>query len=228
MYCIHCGVRLGESEAFCPLCGTVSGPPERQRVPLYPAERRLPRQVAPKSLPIVLTTLTLIPLLITLLVDLRLHRTVTWSGFVMGALVLTYTALILPLWFFRPNPVIFVPCAFGAAGLYLWYICAVVGGHWFGSFALPLTAVLGLVTTAVVTLLRYVRRGMLYIFGGALILLGLFMPVLELLVNVTFAKPDFAAWSIYPLTALLLLGGMLIFLAICRPARAVMERKFFL
>jgi hypothetical protein len=35
-------------------------------------------------------------------------------------------------------------------------------------------------------------------------------------------------WSLYPLTALVLLGGMLIFLAICRPARETMERKFFL
>jgi hypothetical protein len=47
-------------------------------------------------------------------------------------------------------------------------------------------------------------------------------------VNVTFFRPAFALWSLYPMTALVLLGGMLIFLAICRPARETMQRKFFI
>ena len=87
---------------------------------------------------------------------------------------------------------------------------------------------IGLIVTAVVALLRYVRRGRLYIFGGAAIGLGAFMPLMEYLIYITFDRPRFTAWSLYPLTALVLLGGTLIFLAICRPARETMERKFFL
>jgi hypothetical protein len=33
---------------------------------------------------------------------------------------------------------------------------------------------------------------------------------------------------VYPVTTLVLIGGLLIFLAICRPARETMERKFFI
>ena len=65
-------------------------------------------------------------------------------------------------------------------------------------------------------------------FGGALTALGLFMPVMEMLLNLTFRLEHGLVWAFYPMAALVLLGGMLIFLAICRPARETMERKFFL
>lgn len=51
------------------------------------------------------------------------------------------------------------------------------------------------------------------IFGGGLIALGAFLPVMELLMKNTF-HPRFVGWSWYPLVAL---GGALIFLALCRP-----------
>jgi len=85
-----------------------------------------------------------------------------------------------------------------------------------------------LLVTAVVVLVRCLHRGHLYIYGGAFLALGLFMPLLEFLVELTFAVEPPVFWSLYPMAALVLLGSMLIFLAICRPARESMERKFFL
>ena len=38
----------------------------------------------------------------------------------------------------------------------------------------------------------------------------------------------FLGWSIYPLVSLGMIGAFLIFLAIYRPARELMERKFFI
>ena len=87
---------------------------------------------------------------------------------------------------------------------------------------------LGVVVTAVVTLVKYLRRGKLYIFGGASILTGALTFPMEILVNITFAKERFVFWSLYPMVALTIVGAMLIFLAICRPARESMERKFFI
>ena len=136
--------------------------------------------------------------------------------------------LVLPYWFRQPNPVVFVPCGFAAVGLFLLYISIATSGGWFLSFAFPVTGAVGLIVTAVVALLKYVGKGELYIFGGAFALLGGFMPVMEWLLNLTFGFTHGFVWSLYPLTALVLLGGMLIFLAICRPARETMERKFFL
>ncbi len=230
MYCVNCGVKLGDSEKKCPLCGVVVFHPE---LPLphgekpYPADRMPGKQVRRRSAQIILTTLFLLPLLICLQCDLLLNRSVTWSGYVAGALVLGYTILALPGWFLRPNPVVFVPVSFGVLGLYLLYIDLALGGGWFLSFAFPLVGALGVLVTAVVALTKYLRRGLLFVYGGAGIALGGIMLLTEFLIIITF-RWHFTGWSLYPMTALVLLGGMLIFLGLNRSAREMMERKLFI
>ncbi len=231
MYCIQCGVKLADTEKVCPLCGTVPYHPDIPQVdvpPLYP-ENRYPAvtKISRFGIMMIVTAAFLLPLVITLLCDLRIAGGITWSGYVMGALLLTYLCCALPAWFKRPNPVIFVPVGFAAAGAYLLYINHVTGGNWFLSFAFPTVGAFGLIVTAVVTLIKYVRRGYLYIFGGATLAVGAVIPLLEFLMNYTFSL-RFVAWSVYPTTALLFLGGLLLFFAICRPARESMERKFFI
>lgn len=231
MYCIKCGVELADTEKTCPLCGTVVFHPDfprEERESLYPPVSNSNLQVSRWGTLVIISTVFLLPMLITLLCDLQISGGVTWSGYVAGALLVGYVICVLPYWFKRPNPVIFVPCGFAAVGLYVLYINLVTGGEWFLSFAFPVIGYVALVVTAVVTLLRYVKRGGLYIFGGALIAMGCLMPLMEFLINITFGTKKFLMWSFYPLIVLALLGGMLIFLAICRPARESMERKFFI
>ena len=138
MYCINCGVKLADSENKCPLCGTVPYHPDiprKQGSPLYPVNHYPATEVSPKAAQRVLLVLFLLPILTTLAIDLRISRSVTWSGYVIGALIMTYVLLCLPGWFRKPNPVIFVPCGFAAVGLYLLYIDLATGGDWFLSFA---------------------------------------------------------------------------------------------
>lgn len=233
MYCIKCGVKLTEGKKPCPLCGTVPFHPDveaEESESLYPAGRYPSNaKVSPVVVLIIVTALLFfLPCVITLQCNLLINGHISWSGLVVGALLMIYVPAVLPLWFRKPNPVIFVPCTFVAIGLYLLYINFATGGHWFLTLAFPIVGFTGLNVTAVVTLMRYVPRGSLYTLGGSLALTGLFMPVMELLINITFQKTQFFAWSLYPLTALVLLGGLLIFLAIYPPAREMMERKFFL
>jgi len=231
MYCVKCGVRLADTEKQCPLCATVVFHPDIEREeaePMYPPARYPSYQVNHRSALTIVTTMFLLPILITLLCDWRITDSITWSGFVAGALAVAYVIFVLPSWFKRANPVIFVPVGFAAVACYVLYINLVTGGHWFLSFAFPVIGGLGLIVTAVVTLMRYLPQAALYIFGGALVVLGAFMLLVEFLMMITFDLTTFIAWSLYPLTALVLLGGMLIFLAISRPARENMERKFFL
>lgn len=231
MYCIHCGVRLSDTEARCPLCGTVPYHPELTRPdakPLYPRDRMPRQQLSPLGANMIVIFLFLIPMIITLVCDLQINHAVTWSGYVIGSLLLGYFVFVLPLWFRKPNPIVFTPCSFALAGGFLVYINAMTGGNWFLSFAFPVTGFFALLVTAVVVLVRCLHRGHLYIYGGAFLALGLFMPLLEFLVELTFAVEPPVFWSLYPMVALVLLGSMLIFLAICRPARESMERKFFL
>lgn len=231
MYCVNCGVKLADTEKVCPLCGVTVFHPEISRPegePLYPRERYPAAPVNSRIAAIILSALFLLPMFICLLCDLQLKGAITWSGYVVGGLLLAYEILILPMWFRNPNPVVFVPCSFAALGLYVLYINFATGGYWFLSFALPVIAGLGLIVTALVALLKYLRRGRLYIFGGALLALALFVPLVEFLLMITFHLQKFLAWSLYPAIPLALLGLMLIVLAIHRPSREIMERKFFI
>lgn len=229
MFCIKCGVRLADTEKQCPLCGTVVYHPDLKQEavrPLYPPGRIPKAKPKSKALNGAILILFLIPMLVSLISDWQTDGVLSWFGFVAGALVLGYVVFALPLWFQKPNPVVFVPCSFAAVAVYLFYINWVTGGGWFIGFALPVTAGLCVITCAVVTLLHYLRKGRLYIWGGAFIALGVFMLLIEFLLGITF-RLSFLGWSFYPLIVLVLLGGVLIYLAINRTAREIMERKLF-
>lgn len=230
MYCIKCGVRLADSEKSCPLCGVRVYHPDLEQPKgekLYP-KNRFPDDRSTLLAQAIISVVFLLPMLVTPLCDIQFSGGITWSGYVIGALLLVYVIAVLPSWFKRPNPVIFVPCGFAAVALFLHYVNHTVEGSWFWTFALPLVGVLCAIVTAVVTLLRYVKGGRLYIFGGAFIALGASMLLMEFLINLTFGIGRFLAWSLYPLIVLCLIGGLLIFLAICSPARENVERKTFL
>ncbi len=230
MYCINCGVKLSDTEKICPLCHTRVFHPDMQQSPekpLYP-DRTPKERKDTKAIQILLTIFWLLPAILVFIVDWQIHEAVIWSGYVIGALGLSYVSLILPLWFRKPNPVIFIPCAFGALALYLLYINLKLEGSWFLSFAFPVTGGICLIVTAVVTLMRYVPKGSFFIFGGASIALGSFMVLVEFLLDITFQIPKFLGWSLYPLVVLVLLGGILIYLGISPQARETLERKFFI
>ena len=231
MYCVKCGVELADSEKKCPLCGTPVFHPDIERRPAeppFPPDRRHAENVSRVGILFVLTVLFVLPAAICLLCDWRINGGIVWSGYAAGGIALLYILVLLPMWFRHPNPVIFVPVDFVAIGLYLLYIDLATGGHWFLSFAFPVTGAIGVLVTAVVALTRYLHAGYLYIYGGGLILGGALAMLIEFLLNLTFQVHETFFWSFYPLVAGVLLGLMLIVIAVCKPLRESLRKKFFL
>ena len=231
MYCIRCGVALADTEKQCPLCHTTVFHPsieQKDVPPLYPREYTATPQMRPWGALMIISMLFLLPISICLVCDWQINHAINWSGYVVGALTLLYTVFVLPFWFHKPNPVIFVPSTFTAIAVYLLFINYATGGSWFLSFALPVTGCLGLILSAVVALCRYVSKGSLYIFGGASLAMGGFMLLLEYLLHVTFGLPGIGTWSPYPLIVFTLLGIGQILVALCPPLRESLERKFFI
>ncbi len=231
MYCIKCGVALSDAQQQCPLCGTTVFHPEiplPDAPPLYPKNPVPPQAVHPWGILLIVSMLFLLPACICFVCDLQINSSIEWSGYVIGGLLAAYIIAVLPNWFPHPNPVIFVPVGFAAICLYLLYINLATGGHWFLSFAFPVTGSLCIVVTAIVTLLRYVRRGKLYIYAGACFALAGFAILLEFLLRITFYLPNLKIWSPYPAIPFCLIGITLLLIAICRPLRESLSKKFFL
>ena len=75
---------------------------------------------------------------------------------------------------------------------------------------------------------RYLPGAALYICGGALILSGGMAVLVEFLLNLTFGLHETFLWSFYPLAAGVVLGAMLLVIAMCKPLRRSLHRKFFI
>ena len=227
MYCVKCGVELADSEQKCPLCHTPIyypgyTPKEEERP--YPRFEK-PETVNPRGIYFIISFACIIAAVISFVCDLTLGGGIAWSGYVIGAIALFYTLFILPGWFRKYNPAIFIPVDFAAIGLYLAYISIATGGKWFFTFALPITGIVTLIISSITILSYYLRRGYLYIFGGAIVAAGAFCPMIETLAIITFGiRP--MMWSIYPLIALFLIGIMLIIIGIVKPFRESLCRIF--
>ena len=230
MYCVKCGVEMSEDLKACPLCNTVVFHPEISLVkkePMYPPKEGEER-FSPSGVMFVVSSFFLLAAVICLLCDWNIFRTITWSGFVLGGILLLYIALVLPFWFRKPNPVIFVPVFFVACLLYLLYVDLQLQGGWFLSFAFPVAGGIGALISTVVILIRVLKRGRLYIFSGACIFLGGFSLLAEFLLDITFGTFTGFEWAFYPLTVLVFFGLMLLVIAICRPLRDSLRKKLFL
>ena len=229
MYCVKCGVRLQEGVKECPLCQT----------PVWnPAGA------------IALTVLCLVASLVTLIVCMKLYGELRWGGYVILGIALFYVVAALPRWFRHPLGEVFVPVDHGAAALYLLYICLKTGGHWYLSFALPVILFSCLLSTAMVCLLKYLKKGRCFIFGGFLMLLiftasmaqiaqefslkscsllvviGCSNMLVEFFEHLSFGTQMFR-WSLYSLSCLAIAGIFLLLAGMIPTLRHVLKKNFF-
>ena len=232
MYCVKCGVELADSEKSCPLCGTtVICPDGLERTvkdsPYPPHPGKIVEGISKLGVLFILSFGFIIPAMICLLTDIKVNGRLEWSGYVLFSIIFFYTISVLPWWFNKPNPVVFVPIGFLSAGILLLYVCLKTDGKWFLPFALPIVGITALIVTAVVTLTRYTRGGSPFIFGGAIIAFGLFSVLIEFLSCITFGISKMWRWSLYPAFSLFLVGMFLIIVGICKPLRRALRKKLF-
>ena len=232
MYCINCGIELSDGQNICPICQTRVYHPDIKKsdaLPTYPRKAFKSEEINIRGLLFIVTLLHLIPIIFALILDLNLNGEIDWFGFVVGSVVLLYVCAVLPLWFKRPNPVVFIPCDFFTLAVFLWNINLKLDGEWFWTLALPITVTIGAIVTGVIALLRYLRHGRLYIFGGAFILCGLLVLLIEELMHITLeiSHKGFA-WSLYPMVFLAIIGIGLIVIEIVKPFKESLKKIFFL
>jgi len=104
-YCVRCGVELQKGLKYCPLCNTEVILPNDEYIEegIRPFSDRIPRNVRPRvnltpsrAFVILATFIILVPLLITLIIDLTANRTITWSFYPITSLVLLWILIAYP------------------------------------------------------------------------------------------------------------------------------------
>ena len=124
MYCIKCGVELAEHEKKCPLCGTEIIYPEfiKNAPAPFPENKTVYRELNRNGFLSILSFLFFTAAALTLICDLSRSGTVVWSGYAAGGIALGYIIIILPMWFKKREPVLFLAVDFASVLLYLYYI----------------------------------------------------------------------------------------------------------
>ena len=230
MYCIHCGVKLQENSQECPLCHTpvVSTPMPESEVRSRYSDRYPEREKSHgKALLISLLSTVMVGIgLSCLIVCLTTLGKAAWSGYVMLGLALIWIWLVLPQLFPRWKPMIFLPIDFACAGGFLLYVCLKTGGHWFLSFAFPVTCMTALLTLTGVAFMRYLRQGRLRLMSLLLIMIGGSFILVEFFEHITFGTPMFV-WSLYCVCVFGLIGLFLFVASFVPPLRSYLRKKFF-
>jgi hypothetical protein len=122
---------------------------------------------------------------------------------------------------------VFVPLDFAAAMGLLLLINLMTGGKWFLSFVFPCLGGIALLVTAVVTLCRYLKKGLPFVFGGGFIALGCFMMLIEFFGHLTFGGSGFR-WCFYPLGCCCGIGIFLLVVGCSSRLRDWLKRKLFI
>ena len=230
MYCIHCGVKLQDNIAECPLCHT---PVVTTQMPESAVRSRYSERIPEKEkthgklFALWLFTAVMIAAGLGCLVFcLRTAGTADWSGIVLMSLALVWIVVILPAMFPRWRPMIFLPVDFAALAGFLLYVCVKTGGNWFLSFAFPVTGITAAVTLTGVALTRYMTQGRLRMMSLLVIFIGLSFMLIEFFQHITFGSPMFV-WSLYCVCGFCLIGLFLFIASFIPPLSAYLRRTFF-
>lgn len=228
MYCANCGVELGEGEKSCPLCGLVAYHPDMPKQSgegLYP-DGFAPIKVKRGYVKLFFSFLFGIAAGTCLLIDYLISHRIGWSGIVLMSLLTGYVLLVLPLWFKKENWIVFLSLDTLAAELLLLYLNLHLGGHWFLSYAFPITAMYGIFLVTVTALAIYVRRGVFYLMAGSSFALAGSMMLVEFFGAITFERRMFV-WSLYPTAALGALGLFWLLAGIIKPLGNMLQKRMF-
>lgn len=229
-YCVHCGVKLGEAEPKCPLCGTeVHDPaqPFNENAPkAFPArtpEQRL--RINRRYAVSLLSLLLLVPAGICLLIDI-ISDGISWSIYPAGVLVLIWIAVVIPL--FIPRHRLYSSILINGATLALYlYMVELLSTHqgWFLPIVLPSLALAVAMTCLTVWLIRSKHMRILRFAAVICVEIGVLCLAIELLCVRSVAGLT-VSWSPFVIMPCLFIALLLYVISRNGPISSELKRRF--
>jgi hypothetical protein len=230
---VNCGVKLAESEKYCPLCNVEvlnpKSPWEEPEVRPYPKYfdsfiKRIDRRYFATLAGLFL----IIPILVTIIYDLLPGDGITWSAYVVGAMALIFIFLVFPFYFKHYHTVIFLALNCVAVLLYLFFIERMNGGSWFMGIGMPVT-ISASVCVLVPALLFTKKKHMGLFIKAALVLIacGVFVLSVELILGINSAGLFMLNWSFYAFVPCAILAFMAFVLEHRKNLKEGIKRRLF-
>lgn len=231
-YCVHCGVELADYETKCPLCETPVVDPARPIAsgdPPFPDRIEEGRKINKHFVVSLVSTVMLIPFIVTTLIDVILSVGMSWSAYVLGAEALFWLAFVLPFQSRGTSPYLFCCIDTAATALYVLLIAVIEGGRpWYVPLALPLIIAAGLETVVITAIYRSARIGKLTKAGLALISVSFYPLAVDVVLTHYTYGSFLPRWSWYASLPLFVLGLTVVILSASRRFRAWLRKKMFI
>lgn len=230
-YCVHCGVKLGETETKCPLCGTEAhdpaAPPKEDSPKVYPV-RTLEQTllVNRRYAMTLLSLLLLVPAGVCVLAD-WISGGVSWSIYPAGVLVLIWIAMAVPLLIRRNrlNSTILITGATLAGYLYMIELLSDTGG-WFLPIVLPSLALFLAMVCFTIWLIRKKRLRILRLVAVMFMEVGLLCAVVEALCALYIVGHVALSWSPYVMAPCFFVALLLYVISRNGPLSSELKRRF--
>jgi len=209
-YCVNCGVELSDNEKKCPLCMTEVINPKKPYAPTekrnYPNTPVFGYKSGYRGLLAPLALLMLIPVVICITANILTSGEITWSGYIVISILLSWLYIFPPLAAKKARPLLYLSLDIIGAAVFLYYVNLFSGGDWFFGIALPLTVTVGVIVFLLTVLfirvpMLMLNRAAVTLFSAA-VLAGCIEYVLDLR-YVGHAEPD---WSVYVIITLCILS----------------------
>jgi hypothetical protein len=230
---VNCGVELGKSEKHCPLCSVeVLNPKAPWQEPKdrpYPGYlETLVNRIDRRYFATLAALILMIPIMITILLDILDGSGLNWSAYIVGAMALVFIFVVLPFYFKRYHTVIFLSANCTAVLLYLLFIERANGGSWFVGFGLPITVAASIAIIILALLFTKSRRmTLLKKVAGILFAVGLFVLVMETIIRLNEQVPFTLKWSFYALIPCAVLGAACLILEHRKNFKEEIRRRLF-
>ncbi len=231
-YCVHCGVEMAPSEQTCPLCFTEVHdlscpwvPP--QKMPYPDKVQDLMRHINRKYARRLSLALLLIPMLVVLAVNLIATGGITWSLYVVGALVCLYCWVLVPLFYRFRRPYAYIVVAFLALALYLLLIAGLTGGRgWYLGIALPMVIAIAVLVQMLLLAVRRLEWQPLERAAAVCALVTLFLVATDVTIDLYLGALNIN-WSIYAGLPLLALGAVFLVLEKKKGLKDAIKKRLF-
>ena len=231
-YCVHCGVKLASYETVCPLCGTPVIDPNAVQGTDQPRFEdyieTTDRKVDRHFLFTLISALSLIPFIITAIVDYCLNHSFGWSLLVLGGEVVLWAFIMLPYRFSFAHPSTYIIFDTLAVALYLLMITLIFGMKWYLPLGLPLTVLSGLLLYVFIRILFEGQHRKLMTFGSLSFSLSLYLCLIDLIITIHNTGRIGLKWSYWPFVPLFTIGIIAMLFSRSQRISSWLKRRLFI
>lgn len=230
-YCVNCGVELDATAERCPLCQTPVynpvRPVDRGSPPPFPTEVGEVAPVSRGALALLLSAMLLSVSVVCGVLNLFLRTEHTWSLYVIGAMLMLWLWIVLPLLARKMPLLLRIVVDVGAVALYLFLIALDLNGmDWYLGLALPMVLLGGACLLVLGLLLEGGRRSILSSVTLIIGAVGVFLLGVECFVDRFVDQEWHPVWSLVVLAVCVALIIPLVVVRRVPSLREEVRRRF--